>query len=102
MLSARCNRMVISKFLFALLVALSFVYQSPAQTAVSTYTFLDYQRSIPKITDVMKRKEDTLMRQFRAKGLKWPARYIYIRSFKYDSNMEVWVKNERNEEYKLF
>src|SRR5688572_16770836 len=102
MLSARCNHMVILKCCFALIISLSFVYQSPAQTAVASYTFLDYQKSIPKITDLMRRKEDTLMRQFKQKGLKWPAKYIYIRSFKYDSNLEVWVKNDRKEDYKLF
>ncbi len=36
------------------------------------------------------------------KNLKWPAKYIYIRSFKYDSQMEVWVKNEINEPFQLF
>lgn len=80
------------------------VWQLPAaaQTAASPFTFIDYQKSIPKVTDLLKRKEDTLMKQFRAKGLKWPAKYIYIRSFKYDSWLEVWVKNERKEPYTLF
>src|SRR5205085_1955569 len=32
----------------------------------------------------------------------WPAKYIYIRSFKYDGQLEVWVKNERKEPYRLF
>ena len=47
-------------------------------------------------------KEDTLQKQFAVKQLVWPARFIYIRSFKYDSEMEVWVKNKQNEKYKLF
>lgn len=42
------------------------------------------------------------MKQFREKNLRWPARYLYIRSFKYDSQLEVWVKNERADAYKLF
>ena len=50
----------------------------------------------------MKRKEDTLIKQFREKGLVWPAKYLYIRSFKYDSEMELWVKNKREEKYRLF
>jgi murein L,D-transpeptidase YafK len=40
------------------------------------------------------RKEDTLQKQFAAKKAVWPAKYIYIRSFKYDSQLEVWVKND--------
>lgn len=73
-----------------------------AQTAVSAVHFIDYQRSIPKVGDMLHRKEDTLMKQFREKGLSYPARYIYIRSFKYDSQLEVWVKNTKEEKYKLF
>jgi len=51
---------------------------------------------------VLKRKEDTLMKQFRDKKLEWPAKNIYIRSFKYDSQLEVWVKYENSDQYKLF
>jgi murein L,D-transpeptidase YafK len=73
-----------------------------AQNAVSSLHFIDYQRSFPKVLDLMNRKEDTLRKQFREKGLAWPARYIYIRSFKYDSELEVWVKNSKEERYQLF
>lgn len=65
-------------------------------------SFVDYQRSFSRPNDALKAKEDTLRKQFRAKGLEWPAKYIYIRSFKYDGQLEVWVKNERKEPFKLF
>lgn len=83
-------------------VLLSAITRLSAQTSVSTIHFIDYQRSIPKISDLLNRKEDTLIKQFREKGLIWPARYVYIRSFKYDSQLEVWVKNAREDKYKLF
>lgn len=73
-----------------------------SQTSVSTYTLIDNQRSNPKIFDIFRRKEDTLMKQFREKNLPWPAKYLYIRSFKYDSQLEVWVKNEKSAPFKLF
>lgn len=73
-----------------------------AQNSVSSIHFIDYQRSIPKISDLLRRKEDTLIKQFREKNLAWPARFVYIRSFKYDSQLEVWVKNSPDEKYKLF
>jgi len=63
---------------------------------------VDYQKSFQKVSDIFKRKEDTLKKQFAARNLKWPAKYIYVRSFKYDSELEVWVKNTQEEEYKLF
>ena len=42
------------------------------------------------------------MKQFKEKGLVWPARFVYIRSFKYDSQLEVWVKATSKDRYKLF
>lgn len=74
-----------------------------SQTSTSyNVRFLDNQKSYPKISEMMSREDDTLQKQFAAKQLVWPARFVYIRSFKYDSEMEVWVKNKQNEKYKLF
>ena len=73
-----------------------------AQNSAPSIRFIDYQRASPKIGDMLHRKEDTLMKQFREKGLVWPARFVYIRSFKYDSQLEVWVKGTQQERYKLF
>ncbi len=55
-----------------------------------------------KLAGIYNSKEDTLQKEFEAKGLQWPAKYVYIRSFKYDAQLEVWVKNSFREKYKLF
>jgi murein L,D-transpeptidase YafK len=73
-----------------------------AQSSTYSVNFLEYQRSIPKIGDLMKRREDTLVKQFKEKGLIWPAKYVYIRSFKYDSELELWIKNKKEDKYQLF
>ena len=70
--------------------------------SLSFSSFIDYQKTFPRPSEALQRKEDTLEKQFAAKGLKWPAKYIYIRSFKYDSQMEVWVKNEIKDPFQLF
>jgi murein L,D-transpeptidase YafK len=94
------------KLIIPVLVSLCFILPASAQTvarnAALTTSFIDYQKTFPRPDESFKRKEDTLQKQFAAKKLKWPAKYIYIRSFKYDSNMEVWVKDELNEPFKLF
>jgi murein L,D-transpeptidase YafK len=82
--------------LISLLIAGSAFPQGPSPS------FVDFQRTLARPNDALKRKEDTLQKQFLKKGLEWPARYVYIRSFKYDGQLEVWVKNERKEQYKLF
>lgn len=65
-------------------------------------SFMDYQKNFPRVADALSRKADTLKKQFAAKGLQWPAHEIYIRSFKYDSQLEVWVRNSNSEPFKLF
>lgn len=68
----------------------------------SQTSFLDLQRSSSKFVNALKTKEDTLKKQFEKANLQWPAKQVYIRSFKYDSQLEVWVRNSSKEAYKLF
>ena len=65
-------------------------------------SFIDYQRNFPRVADALNRKTDTLKKQFATLGLQWPAKQIYIRSFKYDSQLEVWIRNNAAEPFKLF
>ena len=65
-------------------------------------TFIDYQKGFTRPSDALKRKEDTLRKQFATKGFDWPARQMYIRSFKYDGELEIWIRNDRKEAFKLF
>jgi murein L,D-transpeptidase YafK len=93
---------------FPLVIILLFLFngligQTAAPGLTAGVTFLELQRSsYPKVNDILSRRDDSLKQQFEEKGLKWPARFIYIRSFKYDSQLEVWVKQTVQEKYKLF
>ena len=82
---------------FLLLVIFGGMAQSAYQPS-----FAEYQRNFPRLNDILRKKEDTLRKQFHEKGLQWPAKYIYLRSFKYDSQLEVWVKDEKNAAFKHF
>jgi murein L,D-transpeptidase YafK len=95
------------KNLCALAIFTSFCIILSAQkngtTIASSYTsFIDYQKTFERPAEAISHKEDTLRKQFEAKKLTWPAKYIYLRSFKFDSQLEVWVKNEVNEQFKFF
>lgn len=85
-------------YLLSILLAIS-LWSSGQGTQVS---FSDFQRSLPRPSLAMHNKLDTLQKQFAAKGLKWPAKYMYIRSFKYDAQLEVWISNSRKDPFKLF
>src|SRR5438093_11455603 len=81
---------------------LSMAVAFTAGFSFSQASFIDYQKSSFKVAEVYSHKEDTLRKQFESKGLAWPAKYVYIRSFKYDAQLEVWVKNNVKDQYKLF
>lgn len=72
------------------------------KTSFAQPSFVDYQKTYPRVATALKLKEDTLKKQFEKAGLQWPANQIYIRSFKYDSQLEVWARNSNNEPFKLF
>ena len=99
-------RKSIMKNLFSLLIVSTIgfisVAQPPTPRGGVSYSFIDYQKTFPRPSEALKKKEDTLRRQFELKNLSWPAKYIYIRSFKYDSQLEVWVKNDLKEQFQLF
>jgi murein L,D-transpeptidase YafK len=88
------------KNLFGIIITLFIAGSAIGQG--SSVSFVDFQRGLPRPGDALKRKGDTLQKQFMAKGLAWPAKYVYIRSFKFDGQLEVWVKNDRKEQFKLF
>lgn len=81
---------------------LSMFFLMEGQSVKMTYSFMDYQKSFTRISEAIDRKEDTLISEFKQKKLPWPAKYIYIRSFKYDSQLEVWVKYSKNEKFRHF
>lgn len=51
---------------------------------------------------VLSRREKDLKQQFLDANLSWPAKQLYIRSFKQDGVLELWVKNSLNEPFVLF
>jgi hypothetical protein len=64
-----------------------FAVQAWSQGVSAVYSFIDFQKTFPRPNEALMRKEDTLRKQFEAKGFAWPAKYVYIRSFKYVSQL---------------
>lgn len=84
---------IVSLFVFC------FVIQG---TVYAQASFISLQKSIARVGNAFNSKEDLLKKEFEEKGLAWPAKYIYIRSFKFDAQLEIWVKNDLKDKYKLF
>lgn len=56
-------------------------------------SFVDDQKGFSRVSQAFLNREDSLKKHFLAKKLSWPSKQIYIRSFKYNSELEVWVRN---------
>lgn len=65
-------------------------------------SFLDNQKMFPKVGEAYREKEELLKKEFEKKGLVYPAKYMFVRSFKLDSEMEIWVKNNPQDTFRLF
>ncbi|MBX5439652.1 MAG: L,D-transpeptidase family protein [Thermoflavifilum sp.] len=71
-------------------------------SASAQHGFLQQQLRYPMVQLAYTHKDSLLKAEFAAKGLTWPPRYLYIRSFKYDSQLEVWVKSTPSDTFRLF
>jgi len=65
-------------------------------------SFVEFQKSSIKLSGIFTSMEDSVIKQFEDKKLTWPPQEMYIRSFKYDRQLEVWVKATAKEPFKLF
>ena len=80
------------------LVMLFGVTISQAQTS-----FVDVQKSSMRVSSILINWRIRYRSNSKKMKLSWPPQSIYIRAFKYDRQLEIWVKGESsNEPYKLF
>ena len=65
-------------------------------------SFTDYQKTFSRVSKAFANREEPLKKEFEDKGFSWPVKHLYIRSFKYDSELQVWVKNKPTDTFSLF
>lgn len=96
-------RKSLSLNIFALLILgiAAHAQTSFSQPVFAGGSFVEYQKGFQRPKESFAKKEMLLKTLFKLKGLNWPSKHIYIRSFKYDSQLEVWAKNTPKEQYKL-
>jgi murein L,D-transpeptidase YafK len=71
-------------------------------TVISQTAFIAYPKAGGKLTEVFTKVEDSLRKQFEDKKLQWPPQQLYLRSFKFDRQLEVWVKEDGKGPFKFF
>lgn len=81
---------------------LFFIFSFAMITANAQNSYLPVRDVSFRMQAALAIRQDSLQKEFKAKGLEWPVRYMFIRSFKYDGQLEVWIKNDAKDKYKLF
>lgn len=85
------------KYLLKIILLLFVVTGCYAQNSV-----VKKQRILYGTATAFQKLEDSLKNQFEAKNLSWPPQSLYIRSFKYDRLLELWVKSNAEDSFTLF
>ena len=80
--------------MFTILFAVIAMADSFSQTPV-----VESPKPVVKMADVFNRMDESLKKEFASKNISWPPKAIYIRSFKYDRQLEVWVKADNKDQY---
>lgn len=83
------------------LLVILFLFSATPQISAQS-SFISSQKQYPKVAIAIKLKEDSLKKQLAALHVSWPVKQIYVRSFKYDSQLEVWVRNRQKDPFILF
>jgi murein L,D-transpeptidase YafK len=86
---------------FKVLLPLLFVAAIPSFAQDDLKTFRNFQFSFNRVSGAYAKFNDSIQRMFRAKGLSYPPKDIYIRSFKAQNELELWARDNSNDEYKL-
>lgn len=89
-------------FLFAVLCSLAVTAVVRAQVNTDISVFKAYQMSMPRVSQAFSQFNDVLKKEFEQKGLVYPPKDIYLRSFKAQNELEVWVKNPGADTFSFF
>jgi murein L,D-transpeptidase YafK len=84
------------RFIFILITFFSFSHAVAQQPLAPAFKRTEWVDGFP---DHM---SDSLKAQFQRKKIAWPPDELYVRSFKYDRQLEVWVKTDTSSSYQLF
>lgn len=86
--------------LYSLCLIVALLSAAPALYAQPS--FVEMQKANSTAATAFNKLEDSLKKQFEARNLTWPPQSLYIRSFKYDRLLELWVKANAEDSFTLF
>ncbi len=89
------NHLINFSYIFAILLLLTINVNAQD-------SYLGNNKPVNRISAILSKTEDSVIKQFKSKNLVWPPSAVYVRSFKFDRQLEVWVKNDSARKFVLF
>ncbi len=86
-----------SKYIFQIIVVASFALLD----ATVAQDFRSQQKKFPRVKTAYQEKELSLKHLSSQRGLPYPPQAIYIRIFKMDRILELWVQTAERDSFKL-
>jgi murein L,D-transpeptidase YafK len=84
-----------------LLALLAIIAVTPSSSPQGRTSFREQQSLFPRVREAAKEKDSILRKRFAEKAFDYPPRAIFLRAFKSEALLEVWVANDPKEEYSL-
>lgn len=86
----------------SIISSLLFICLNKANAQADISSFKANQLSAPRVAKAYATYNDILKKSFEEKGLVYPPNDIYIRTFKAQNEMEIWVKNPGADTFSFF
>lgn len=94
--------MVFKKKYFFILIFLLLNTATTLLAQLDNYNFLAYQKTFTKVNIAYNNIYDSMQQYCNAKGITWPIQKVYLRAFKYENQIECWVKDGIKPNYQLY
>lgn len=85
-----------------LFTAILSLFAGISKAQITDESFKSFQLSMPRVQQAITQKEDKLKKEFAEKKLIYPAKEVYLRSFKAQNELELWVRNPGSDTFTLF
>ena len=82
-------------------LAVLLLFSSMVLSPLSGADFRNRQISHSRVSEAYSEKEQFLRQLFAARGLNYPPKQIYLRAFKREERLEIWVKEPTGSRYSL-
>jgi murein L,D-transpeptidase YafK len=87
--------------MYLVLLIVVLLFSSMVVSPPSGTDFRDKQTSHSRVKEAYSEKEPIVRQLFASRGLTYPPKQIYLRAFKLEGRLEIWVKQDRANPYVL-